>query len=166
MKRIAQILALVLAECLVTGAAVAETASANLQVSVMIDPGCAVSTTPVAFTPYSVVGTNATVPDDSTGSVIIQCTTGVVANIGLDTGHWYAGGSNRMQDGQSHALQYGLYQDASRNTIWGNGPGSWITTPAAPNTNPQTYTVYGRIPAGQSVVSGSYADTVVATVNF
>jgi len=146
----------------------AGSASANLQVSVVVDSSCNISTSPLMFSDYNVLGANATSPDDGTGSVTIQCTNGVIANIGLDGGTAYSSGTNSsyMRDSVGHAIQYSLYQNLSRTTLWGNSSGSWLTTPAAPNTSPQTYTVYGRVPPGQLAPSGTYTDTVVATVNF
>ena len=41
-----------------------------------------------------------------------------------------------------------------------------LTPPAAPDTTPRTFAVYGRIPAAQDKPLGSYSDTVIATVNF
>jgi spore coat protein U-like protein len=50
--------------------------------------------------------------------------------------------------------------------VWGNASGSWMSLAAAPNKNPRSFAVYGRIPNGQDVAAGNYTDTVVATVNF
>jgi spore coat protein U-like protein len=67
--------------------------------------------------------------------------------------------------GASGTLSYNLYQDASRSQVWSTGANTLSTT-AAPDTSPRSYTVYGQIPAQQGAASGSYTDTVVATVNF
>jgi spore coat protein U-like protein len=63
-------------------------------------------------------------------------------------------------------LTYELYKDAAYSTVWGNTVGTGLDTGAAPNRNPRNFTVYGSVPAAQDVTVGSYADTVVATVNF
>lgn len=165
MKRLIQTFVLVFATAFGAIPASANTSSANLQVSVTVDAACSISTTPVAFSSYAPLGGNASTPDDSTGTVTVRCSTGTVANIGLDCGITCAVGVRHMKSG-SDLLSYDLYQNTSRTTEWGNGIGSWLTTPAASDSNPQVYTVYGRIPAAQSAPPGSYADTVVATVNF
>ena len=50
--------------------------------------------------------------------------------------------------------------------IWRTGAFGGLTIPAAPSRAARTFTVYGRVPAGQDVVAGPYTDTVVATINF
>ena len=68
--------------------------------------------------------------------------------------------------GGTDLLTYELYTDSGRSTVWGSGAGAGQTIATAPNKNPRTFTVYGRVPAGQDVGAASYADTVVATINF
>ncbi|HEY3125064.1 MAG TPA: spore coat protein U domain-containing protein, partial [Thermoanaerobaculia bacterium] len=63
-------------------------------------------------------------------------------------------------------LGYQLYQETTRTLVWG---GTALTSPAAiPATGltAVTSTIYGRVPVNQTSTVGSYADTVVATVNF
>ena len=165
MKRVVQLFVFAFALIFLAIPAMANTASANLQVSVTVDAACSISTTPVAFSSYAPLGVNASTPDDSTGTVTVRCSTGTVANIGLDCGITCAVEVRHMKSG-SDLLSYDLYQNTSRTTKWGNGIVGWLTTPAAPDSNPQVYTVYGRIPAAQFAPPGNYADTVVATVNF
>lgn len=153
---------LVLIVLLAPPAVLAGTATANLQVTVTVDAACGVTTNPLTFPDYNPVGTNATIPDDGTGFVVLQCSTGLSAHIGLDRGL----NTGRMQDQLNNFVSYALYQDANRTITWGNTSGSWVTSPPALNTIPQIFTVYGRIPPGQTSPSGAYSDTVVATVNF
>jgi spore coat protein U-like protein len=61
-------------------------------------------------------------------------------------------------------LHYSLFSNAGYSTNWGNTTGSWVTgtgTGAA-----QTLTVYGQIPASQHTISGTYTDTITATVTY
>jgi spore coat protein U-like protein len=149
--------------------AVAATATANLPVSVTVANNCTISSTAVTFPNYDPIVTHATSPDDSNaGAVTVTCTKGTVANIGLGLGGNASGTQRRMKDGGSNYISYELYQNTGRTIVWGNAAGSWFTpTPAAaPDKNPRTFTVYGRISAGQDVPAGNYTDTVVATVNF
>ena len=62
-------------------------------------------------------------------------------------------------------MTYELYKDGAHLNVWSTGTGAQ-TVPAFSTDAPQTLTVYGRITSGQDVPAGSYADTVVATVNF
>ncbi len=159
---------------LVTGVLLAEThqpqaasATANLSVSATIVNNCTISTTPVAFPSYDPIGANATVDaDDGTGTVTITCTKGTTATIGLGLGSNASGNTRRMLNGPSNYLDYELYQTSARTTVWGNAGPRLFSPGPAPSKAPRTFTVYGRIFAGQDLPAGSYADTVQATVNF
>ena len=51
-------------------------------------------------------------------------------------------------------------------TVWGSSGGAVLNAGAAPSKAPRGYNVCGSVPAGQNPSVGTYADTVVATVNF
>ena len=141
-------------------------ATANLSVTATVGANCTISTTAVAFPAYDPIVANASVNDDGTGSVIITCTKGTAATIGLGLGANASGSQMRMKDATTDYLNYALYQDSGRATVWGNSGAGLLSPVAAPDKNPRTFTVYGRIPSAQDVPAGSYTDTVVATVNF
>jgi spore coat protein U-like protein len=67
-------------------------------------------------------------------------------------------------------LNYNLFLDSNRSTIWGDGTGSTSYVSAgsllAVGTSNRQYTVYGRVPAGQDRGAGSYTDTIVVTLNY
>ena len=96
----------------------------------------------------------------------ITCTKGTAATIGLGLGSNALVNQRRMKDATTDYLNYALYLDAGRTTIWGTASPNLLTPVAAPDKNPRAFTVYGRIPSAQDVPAGSYTDTVVATVNF
>jgi len=129
---------------------------------------CSITTTPVAFGNYDVFST---VPTDTTGSVSFTCTS-VVATTTITITLSKGGGPNfnrrRLTAGPSDTLDYNLYLDAARSTVWGDGTGSTLTYTATnpPNNTPVVVTIYGRISAGQDVRAGTYTDTVTAIVNF
>jgi spore coat protein U-like protein len=145
--------------------ALAQTATANLSVTATVAKNCSITTTPVAFGSYDPVVANATTPLDGSGSVVVTCTKGAGTRIDLGLGSNAAASVRRMLGG-ADLLTYELYTDTGRSTVWGSGAGAGQTIAAAPNKNPRTFTVYGRVPAGQDVGAASYADTVVATINF
>jgi spore coat protein U-like protein len=153
---------------LVLGMAVpafAQTATANLGISATVNKTCTITTTAVAFGVYDPVVTHASAPLTATGSVVVTCTKGAGTRIDLDNGGNFAAGARRMSGGGDF-LTYELYQDSGYATVWGSGAGSGNTIGAAPSKAARTVTVYGRVPAGQDVSAASYADTVVATINF
>lgn len=145
----------------------AASATANLSVSATIVNNCTIITTPVSFSTYDPIGANATADDDNgTGTVTIACTRGTIATIGLGPGNNASGTARRMLNGTSNYLTYELYQSSARTTVWGNAGAALYSPGAAPSKAPRTFSVYGRIFAGQDLPAGNYVDTVQATVNF
>ena len=65
-------------------------------------------------------------------------------------------------------LEYNIYLDAARTSVWGDGSaGTGQHGPVQPvSGNETTLDVYGRIPPGQNAHVGSYADTVTVTIVF
>ena len=145
---------------------VAGSATANLQVSTTVSANCTITTATVAFPAYDPIVTHSAANDDGTGTVTITCTRGTAATIGLGLGANALVNQRRMKDATTDYLNYALYLDAGRTTIWGTASPNLLTPVAAPDKNPRAFTVYGRIPSAQDVPAGSYTDTVVATVNF
>ncbi|HXB20076.1 MAG TPA: spore coat U domain-containing protein [Candidatus Solibacter sp.] len=131
---------------------------------------CSVSSTGTAFGAFDTLsGGN----KDVVGTISVTCSgnVGDAANyvIALSLG----GGSfasRSMQAGGSQ-LSYNLYSDGAHTLIWGDGTGGTSTVsdsyslPASSST--RQYTVYGRIPGGQSgAVAGDYADTMLITLTY
>ena len=145
--------------------ALAQTATANLSVSATVAKNCIITTTAVAFGSYDPIVANAASPLDGTGTVVVTCTKGAGTRIDLGLGG-NASGSVRRMLGGTDFLTYELYSDSGRTTVWGSGAVAGLTIPTAPSKAARTYTVYGRVAAGQDVGAASYADTVVATINF
>ena len=141
-------------------------ASSSLTVNASVSKNCTISTSPVNFGAYDPVTANATAPLDGTGSVIVTCTKGAPAKVGLGTGSNAQGATRRMLGDTAAHLIYELYTDTSRTTVWGDTASTALDIPAAPDRNPRTFSVYGRVTAGQDAAVGTYTDTVVATVNF
>lgn len=161
--------ALGLSFALSSGLVQAATQTSNLSVSATVAANCTISTAAVAFGAYDPVVTNASTALAATGTVTTTCTSGASATILLGQGANAATGSTdavpvrRMISG-TNLLSYQLYSDTGRTTVWGNDATSDVPTTgtgAAVAT-----TVYGSVTAGQNVPSGSYTDTVVATVSF
>jgi spore coat protein U-like protein len=145
---------------------IAADASTSLSVSASVSNNCLISTTALTFAPYDPVVANATADLDGTGHVVVACTKGAAPTIGLGTGSSASGGQRRLADGSGNFLTYDLYKDAGRSTAWASSGGGLLTTPIAPSKVARDFTVYGRVAGSQDVPAGSYADTVVATVNF
>ena len=152
---------------LATGSLVnAATATATLATSASVGNNCTITTTPVAFGAYDPVVANASANLDGSGTVTVACTKGATSTIGLDLGGNASSGVRRLSNGSGAFLTYEFYQDSNRSTVWGNSGGAVVSLAAAPSKDGRALTVYGRIPSNQDVPSGSYSDTVTATVNF
>ena len=125
---------------------------------------CTISTTSVSFGSYDVF---ASTPTDTTGTVSFTCTGNADVTITLTKG----GSSTfnpRALSGGTDSLNYNLYKDAARTTIWGDGTGSTstYTQVGVPNNAAQNLTIYGRIPAAQDVRAGTYTDSVTVNIDF
>jgi len=125
---------------------------------------CSISATAVSFGSYNVF---ASTPLDSTGSVTYQCTPlGLTITITLDRGSASSFNPRRMLRG-GQALTYNLYLDPARVLIWGDGTGGTQTYSALIGLPLNVVVpVYGRIPPGQDVAVGAYADTITVTILF
>jgi spore coat protein U-like protein len=147
---------------LYTGANQARADQVTLQVSVSVPPACTVGAGTLAFGAYDPIVANAITPLDAQGTFQIACTRNTSWSVALGQGNFAAGAVRRMASG-AQRLAYELYRDAGRTAVWS---AAGTVNGTAPSSAPITLTVYGRIPAGQPVTQGNYADTVQSTVNF
>ena len=148
----------------------AGSATSVFRVTATLDPTCTIQTTPMNFGHYNSLTTHASAPLDINGTVTITCSKGMATTIALDRGDnaAQARGTTRAMKlvSAEEYLNYELYQDVVRTTLWGS-TGETIFVPAvAPDTQPRTFFIYGRIPPAQNVASGEYLDTVIAILNF
>jgi spore coat protein U-like protein len=144
-------------------AALAGTATTTLGVSLTINAGCNVASSPVGFPAQTVLASAV----NQSGSISVTCTNTTPYNVGLDKGAGSgASVSNRLMTGPSSAtVAYGLYQDSGHGTNWGNTVGT-DTVSGTGTGNAQTLNVYGQIGSQTTPQPGAYADTVNVTVTF
>jgi spore coat protein U-like protein len=120
---------------------------------------CSISTSSVLFGNYDAYGTFV----DSAGNVRVGC---LIANVTVDLSRGNAPSFARyMVSGIEH-LDYNLYLDAARTTIWGDNTGGSSHFSDFLLFRNVDIPIYGRIPAPQDVKAGVYADSITATVNF
>jgi spore coat protein U-like protein len=138
---------------------------------------CSGSTTSVNFGAYNVFSAS---NDDSTGTVVVTCSKdagdpsgGVTVNYEVELGPGNSGNilARQMTSG-ANTLNYNLYTNTARTTVWGNGvTGSSVTASfnlsnATPSRS-RTHNVFGRIPPLQDVsVSVLYQDNVLVSIQF
>lgn len=144
----------------------AATATANVTVSASVTNNCSISGGSLSFGDYDPLVTNATNPKDGSGTFTVACTKGA-AGVTIDLGQGQNYSTGRRMIAGAETVNYQLYSDSGRTTVWGSTSGGATVAVTAPTSKaPVTYTVYGRITGGQDVAAGTYGDTVVATVNF
>ena len=144
--------------------AMADSSSTYLSVSLTVAPNCQIAVTDLAFGAYDPLIANAERELDATADVRMLCTKNAQASIGLDFGRNNQGVLRSMTAGPDRVL-YQLFQDASRQKLWGFGENA-LHIIGVGGREPQRYVVYGRVAGGQEVPPGAYTDVVLATVDF
>ncbi|HEY2135775.1 MAG TPA: spore coat U domain-containing protein [Xanthobacteraceae bacterium] len=103
---------------------------------------------------------------DQTSTIAVQCTNTTPYNIGLDAGTGTgASVAVRKLTAGGATVNYTLYSDSGRSTVWGITVGT-DTVAATGNGSAQNYTVYGRVPSQTTPAPGTYTDTVTVTVTY
>ena len=127
-------------------------------------PACAIiSATPVSFGLYSVFRAE---PTDSTGALAFVCT-GATGNVAIALSGVGPDGMRGLTSG-AESMAYNIYLDAARTLVWGDGTsgaGPAVYSRPADGTT-VTAVMYGRIFAGQDIMTGAYSASLVATINF
>ncbi len=143
----------------------AATTTTTFQVTATVNNACTVSATDLAFGVYDPSAAD----NDKTSTVTATCTLATSYDIGLNAG--IAAGATVTTRKMKHAtltdlINYSLFSDASRTINWGNTVSTDTVHVASALGTPEVHTVYGRIPTGQYVTAGSYADTITVTVTY
>jgi spore coat protein U-like protein len=136
-------------------------ATGTASISGVVSPVCSISAGTLGFNAYS-SGTAAL----ATAAVTVNCSSGGAWQVSLGAGSTASGGTRRMAGPASSFLAYQLFSDAARLVAWGDGTAHGARVSGTGTGSNQSLTVYGRIPAGQSVPAGSYADSVLVTVEY
>lgn len=151
---------------LLSHAVVNRAGTSNIYTSAIVSSNCKFTggNTSMNFGSYDPTDANVSTPLNSTTTFTLQCSQGSSATITLNDGLYPQGNFRRLRNGVNDFLNYNLFSDAGHNSVWNlANPTVYVA-----NTNlPQTFTIYGQIPAGQTNVGvGSYSDTVTITVTF
>jgi len=141
----------------------AATATTTMTVQMTITATCLVnSATALNFGTQGVLATNV----DQTSTLQVTCTNTTPYNIGLNvgTGAGATVAARKMTSG-ANTVNYTLYRNSTRTTLWGNTVGT-DTVAATGNGAAQNYTVYGRVPPQAAPAPGTYTDTITVTVTY
>jgi spore coat protein U-like protein len=141
----------------------AATATSTFAVQVAITATCTInSASTLNFGSVGVLSANT----DQTSTIQVQCTNTTPYNVGLDagTGTGATVATRKLTSG-GNTVNYSLFSDAGRTTVWGNTIGT-DTVAGTGNGAAQSFSVFGRIPAQSTPAPGSYADTITVTVTY
>lgn len=141
------------------------TVTTTFTVTATIVPSCLISATNVGFGNYSPSAATALT---STSTVTINCTDGTPFTVALNVGTGGGAFTGRKMLNGSNTLTYNLYTTSGNTAVWGDGTGSTVTVAGTGNglLTPNNLTVYGTIPTGQDVPTGTYTSTITASVTY
>jgi spore coat protein U-like protein len=137
----------------------AGTVTATMAVSASIAGTCTVSGSTMSFGSYS-----SAAPSTASSSIQVTCSNGTSASVTLNQGNnnnkASTFGTRALNNGTNY-LGYDIYTDNTYAKVWNTAEPQTITSTGSP----VTLTAYGRVPAGQNPVIGSYNDTVTISVS-
>ena len=141
----------------------AASTTSTFAVQVAITATCTInSASTLNFGTQGILATNV----DQTSTIQVTCTNTTPYNIGLDAGTGTgASVATRKLTSGANTVNYTLYSDSGRTTVWGNTV-STDTQAGTGTGSAQSYTVYGRIPTQTTPAPGSYSDTITVTVTY
>lgn len=139
--------------------------TATIPVSATVIDSCSVSATALSFGNYNPLSAS---PIDTSGTVTALCTIGtaftISLNEGIGPGATVTGRKLSLGDGVS--IDYSIYADANRTTIWGDGTnGTSVQTGFGVGSN-LDFSIYGRLPGAQLAPIGVYSDTITVTISY
>jgi spore coat protein U-like protein len=138
----------------------AQTATTTFRVQTKVQAVCTVTANDLNFGTYAQTGTNGTT------QLRAICSPQTTYNIGLNEGTTTGATINqRKMASGTNAINYQLYSDSARSTIWGNTSGTDTVTGVGTGLA-QDHTVFGAIPATQSIPAGDYGDTITVRIYY
>lgn len=140
-----------------------QTAQTTFRVSASVQAVCEVTATDLSFGTYT--SQSAT---DLQGTTLLRatCTPGSSYNVGLNEGTSPGATVNqRKMVSGTQALNYQLYRESSRTSIWGNTTGTDTVTGVGTGLAVD-HTVFGSVPAKQVIPAGEYSDTITVRIYF
>ena len=120
---------------------------------------CTISPQDVSFGNYDPLASQ---PLDGVGNISVRCDaeTSFTISLGAGSGSYSA----RQMTSGANVLEYALYTEPARLTVWGDGSSGTATVSDSASSAEET--VYGRVPALQNVPAGAYGDVIVVTVTY
>jgi len=136
--------------------------STTMNVSSTLSASCSVAATALSF--GAEVPSPMTADVDATATITATCSNGRAYTVGMGAGNGTgATEAIRRMTGSTGTVDYAVYSDAGRTTVWGTG----VTAVSATGTGlAQPLTAYGRMPRQTTAGPGTYVDSVTVTITF
>lgn len=145
----------------------ASSSTGTLTVTASVPQRCIITSPTLAFGVYDPVVDNRSSALTGSTTITVTCTKGAT---GITVGFGPSATSGcsapqRCMVGSAHSgtLDYQIYSDSGRSSVWTTAISESITGGI---TTPTNLTVYGSVPPAQDITVDSYSDTVTATVNY
>ncbi len=139
--------------------ALANNQTSSMSVTATVGASCTISAGNLDFGNFSGAQT------DASASITVNCTSGASYTVDMDAGTGSgATTTTRKLTSGADTLDYTVYSDNARTSIWKTGGGNNVSgTGSGAN---QTLTAYGRMPANATPAAGSYTDSITVTINY
>ncbi|VVE78825.1 spore coat protein U domain-containing protein [Pandoraea sputorum] len=143
------------------------TATSTFTVTLVIQAGCSITSTPMNFAAVSNLSTAPT----ATTTLTVTCTNTTPYNVGLSAGTTTGSTTSARllagTSGNTATVGFGLFQDTLHTVNWGTAQGT-DTVGGTGTGTAQNLTVYGQVPTSAGAIPrpDTYSTTITATVYF
>jgi spore coat protein U-like protein len=145
----------------------AGTATTSFGVSASVAANCIVTAVPMPFGAYDGTAAKTTSQD-----LKVRCTKNLPYTVKLSGGAANSFAPRKLNDGGSNTLEYNLFSDGGRTSVWGDGVGA-SAVPGVGNgmgvASAVTHTIFAELfnsLANQAAPVGNYADTIAVEVAY
>jgi spore coat protein U-like protein len=148
-----------------TTGALATAVTTTFQVQANVNAQCSITAVNLTFPAVDPLSSQT----DGATTVSVKCTKNSPYTVGLNAGATTGATiAQRLMANGTDTMDYNLYTDAGRSSIWGNSAGSWVSGTGAGMGTAQVLNVYGRVAAGQTNLAvGTFTEpTVTVTVTY
>ncbi len=150
-----------------TTGAFATAVTTTFQVQASVNALCSVSAVNLTFPAVDPLSSQT----DGATTVTVNCTKNSPYTVGLNAGTTTGAtiAQRKMANG-ADIMNYNLYTDVARSTVWGNSAAAptWVSGTGAGMQTAQVLNVYGRVASGQTNLAvGTYTEpTITVTVTY
>lgn len=138
----------------------AATATGVMTVSATVQASCSVTAEPFNF---GTIAISESPLASGTSTISVTCTNGTSYTVGLDGGA-HQDVTDRLMSSGINTLNYQLYSDSGKTSIWGNTVGTRVQGTGSGLA--QALTVYGAVPVQTIPAPGTYVDLINITVDY